>query len=277
MKPISYKSEPSYIPGAVRTLLIIAFLLATAISVSAEEEYINLGNWTEPKLDTLMEKKSNKTGAPEQIAFLSAEFLGTPYKDHTLTGDKNTPEVFTINLAGMDCFTYIDYVEALRVSKNFPEFKDSIQNIRYEDGEVAFKNRNHFFTDWPVNNPTHVKDVTRDIGGDRAAAINKNLNVKKDGSYYLPGIEPKEREIYYLPSDTIDAETMEKLNTGDYVGIYTELPGLDVTHTGIVIKKDGRAYLRHASSRSVNEKVVDEDLLEYIQNKPGLVVFRPIN
>jgi len=66
-----------------------------------------------------------------------------------------------------------------------------------------------------------------------------------------------------------------KLSTGDYVGIYTELPGLDVTHTGIIIKKNGRTYLRHASSRNVNDRVVDEDLLEYMQNKPGLVVFRP--
>ena len=223
MKTISYKTEPSYIPGAVRTLLIIALLLVTAVSVSAEEENINLGSWTEPKLDRMMEQKAQKTDASEQIDFLSAEFLGTPYVHHTLIGDKNTPEVFTINLAGMDCFTYIDYVEALRVSENFPEFKDSLQNIRYEDGEVAFKNRNHFFTDWPVNNPSHVKDVTRDIGGVKAVSVTKNLNVKKDGSFYLPGIETKERVIYYLPAGAIDAETVGKLNTGDYVGIYTAL------------------------------------------------------
>lgn len=260
--------------------LAVPLTLLLACKVSADpkaQENINLGNWTEPKLDKVMNQKAAKSGAADQIYFLSGKFLGTPYKDHTLTGDEETPEVFTINLGGMDCFTYIDYVEALRLSTNYPEFKNNLQNIRYKDGEIAFTSRNHFFSDWPVNNPESVKDVTMEIGGDKAVAVTKNLNVKKDGSYYLPGIEPKEREFYYLPSGVIDSDLVDNLNTGDYVGIYTELPGLDVTHTGIVIKKDGRAYLRHASSRSVNEKVVDEDLLEYIENKPGLVVYRPIN
>lgn len=260
--------------------LAVPLTLLLACKVSADQqtqENINLGNWTEPKLDKVMEQKAAKSVAADQIYFLSGKFLGTPYKDHTLTGDLNTPEVFTINLSGMDCFTYIDYVEALRLSDNYPEFKNNLQNIRYKDGKIAFTKRNHFFSDWPVNNPESVKDVTKDIGGGKAVTTSKNLNVKKDGSYYLPGITPKEREFYYLPSGVIDSDLVDNLNTGDYVGIYTELPGLDVTHTGIVIKKDGRAYLRHASSRSVNEKVVDEDLLEYIENKPGLVVYRPIN
>ena len=175
----------------------------------------------------------------------------------------------------MDCFTYIDYVEALRIADSYPDFKNSLQDIRYEGSRVAFQNRNHFFTDWPVNNPENVKDVTREVGGEKALSVKKNLNVKKDGSYYLPGIAPVEREFYYIP--VIDQSVVARLQTGDYVGIYTELPGLDVTHTGIVIKKEGRAYLRNASSRKANEKVVDEDLLEYMRNKPGLVVFRPVS
>lgn len=256
----------------------LTLLLACKVSADQEtQENIKLGNWTEPKLDEVMEQKAAKNGAADQIYFLSGQFLGTPYKDHTLTGDLNTPEVFTINLGGMDCFTYIDYVEALRLSANYSQFKSNLKNIRYKNGDIAFTSRNHFFSDWPVNNPESVKDVTKEIGGDKAVPTSKNLNVKKDGSYYLPGIAPKEKEFYYLPTGAIDAELVDKLKTGDYVGIYTGLPGLDVTHTGIIIKKDGRAYLRHASSRSVNEKVVDEDLLEYMENKPGLVVYRPVN
>lgn len=261
-------------------ILVLSFLLLTAFHVNADQteaENIDLGNWTESKLDELMQQKSKKPGTQDQIDFLSEQFLGTPYKGHTLTGDIDTPEVFTINLGGMDCFTYIDYVEALRVSGSYPDFKDSLQNIRYRGGDISFLNRNHFFTDWPVNNPQHVKDVTREIGGDKTVSVKKRLNIKKDGGKYLPGIPANEREVYYIPSASIDEDIVGELNTGDYVGIYTELPGLDVTHTGIVIKRNGRAYLRHASSRSVNDRVVDEDLLEYMQNKPGLVVFRPLS
>ena len=260
--------------------LSTAILLLLACKVSADQEAnesINLGNWTESKLDSLMTENSKIPDPSSQIEFLSGRFLGTSYEDHTLTGDVDTPEMFTINLAGMDCFTYIDYVEALRVSDTYPEFKGNLKEVRYRDGKIAFQNRNHFFTDWPVNNPGHVRDVTGEIGGEKTKSAKKNLNVKKDGTVYLPGIAPNEREVYYIPTEAIDAEMVSKLDTGDYVGIYTELPGLDVTHTGIIIKKDGKTYLRHASSRSVNNKVVDEDLLEYMENKPGLVVFRPLN
>ena len=57
--------------------------------------------------------------------------------------------------------------------------------------------------------------------------------------------------------------------------MYTEIDGLDVTHTGIIIKNDDGVFLRHASSKKSNQKVVDEDLQKYIKNVPGIVVYRP--
>jgi len=83
------------------------------------------------------------------------------------------------------------------------------------------------------------------------------------------------RKIYYIPTSEIDDDLLNKLHTGDYVGIYTDIEGLDVTHTGIIIKKDDGVYLRHASSKKKNQKVVDEDFKEYVQNTPGMVIFRP--
>lgn len=268
--------------GSLGLLIILFILPFTFIPYGAgagqdKKENINLGKWTEAGLQDLMERKSKKPRAQEQIDFLSWQFLGTPYKGHTLTGDINTPEVFTINLEGMDCFTYIDYVEAMRISDSYPEFEDNLKDIRYREGIIAFQRRNHFFSDWPLNNAQNVKDVTYALGGQKAVRVTKTLNIKEDGAKYLPGIPSTKREFYYIPSDIIDEKLLSKLKTGDYVGIYTELDGLDVTHTGIIVKKDGRTFLRHASSRKVNDKVVDEELSGYIKNKPGLVVYRPVD
>ncbi|NKB16416.1 MAG: DUF1460 domain-containing protein [Sphingomonadales bacterium] len=191
-------------------------------------------------------------------------------------GDVNTPEVFTIDLGGMDCFTYIDYVEAMSLSGSFPEFKDTLRKIRYRDGVVAFRNRNHFFSDWPINNYELVEDVTSALGGEKTMEVSKNLNLKSDGTYYLPGIPVINRTVHYIPSDALDTSVLSKLMTGDFVGIYTDKEGLDVSHTGIIIKKDGKVFLRHASSKEKNQKVVDEILSEYMKNKPGLVVYRPV-
>jgi hypothetical protein len=118
-------------------------------------------------------------------------------------------------------------------------------------------------------------DVTYRVGSGKAIAVEKDLNLKKDGSTFLPGIPIVQREFYYIPTSAIDDEILAKLHTGDYIGIYTEIDGLDVSHTGIVIIKDDGVYLRHASSKKNNQKVVDENLIEYVQNVPGIVVYRP--
>ncbi len=239
-------------------------------------QIIRLGKWTEAGLNQIMSDSANTESSGEQIDFISEKFLDTPYLASTLTGDINTPEVFTINLEGMDCFTYIDYVEAMKLSRSFPEFESNLKRIRYKDGEIAFQNRNHFFSDWAVYNNGEIVDVTSEIGGEKTKAVSKNLNQKKDGTYYLPGIPVTGRIIYYIPSAYIDKNVMDRMKTGDYVGIYTDIDGLDVSHTGIIIKKGDDVFLRHASSRKGNEKVVDEELSGYIQNKPGLVIYRPV-
>jgi len=90
----------------------------------------------------------------------------------------------------------------------------------------------------------------------------------------LPGIPIVKREIKYIPTERIDGSVLDSLKSGDYIGIYTDKPGLDVSHTGIIIKKDDKTYIRHASSRARNMKVVDEELLSYLSHAPGIVVYR---
>ena len=73
-------------------------------------------------------------------------------------------------------------------------------------------------------------------------------------------------------------QTMHELagfETGDYVGIYSKTEGLDVSHTGIIIKQGSLVYMRHASSVKKHMKVLDEELMEYLKARPGLIVLRP--
>jgi hypothetical protein len=73
----------------------------------------------------------------------------------------------------------------------------------------------------------------------------------------------------------MDDQVMERLHTGDYIGIYSKEDGLDVSHTGIIIREQGAVKLRHASSMKKHRKVVDEDFKEYLKAKPGIIVLRP--
>lgn len=231
------------------------------------------GKWTQEELDWIIRESSKNGDTGGRIDVLSKEFLGTDYREYTLIGDQKTPEVFVVNLGEVDCFTFIDYVEAMRISGSFCEFIRGLQKIRYRAGRISFEDRNHFFTDWRESHEVLVKDVTGEIGKSAAVNVRKILNIKKDGMSWVSGIRPVQREMKYIPSGVVVDQVLAELRTGDYAGIYSEAPGLDVSHVGIIIKDERNLYLRHASSH--HGKVVDEDLKKYIASKPGLMILRP--
>lgn len=236
---------------------------------------LKLGKFTEEKLSFIIEKASRIRDIHQKLGFISSYFLGTPYKSSTLVGDKNSKEILVINLEFVDCSTFIDYIEALRISSSFEEFFMNVRKIRYKSGKVSFKNRNHFFTDWKYSNKELIDDVTSSISDNKKICIKKTLNLKEDGSKILEGISVKKRRIFYIPSNSINQRIIDNLKTGDYIGIYSEKHGLDVSHTGILIKKGNNIFLRHASSQKKFQKVIDSDFIDYIKNKPGIIVYRP--
>lgn len=242
--------------------------------ITTYKELILLGNLTPESLDSILYESSKIHDMGMRIDFLSRHFLETPYQESTLIGDINTPEVFVINLEGVDCFTFLDYIESMRLSSSFQEFKENLKRVRYREGEVSFKNRNHFFTDWSEFNSDFIDDVTEQIGGRGVIHVKKILNEKEDGSLFLQGIQPRERFIHYIPVNALDDLIINTLRTGDYIGIYSTEKGLDVSHVGIFIQERDKIYLRHASSLKKYRKVIDQDFKDYIVEKPGIIVFR---
>lgn len=236
--------------------------------------HINLGRWTETELDTIIRNASLIRDIGPRIVFLSTFFIDLEYRESTLTGDSNTAEVFTINLSGVDCFTLLDYIEAMRLSDSFVDFLKNLQHVRYRDDIVSYENRKHFFTDWSAYGPTSVEDFTGQIGKGCTESVLKILNLKEDGTPLLAGIGTCQRTISYIPSENINSLLIDRLEAGDYAGIYSDRQGLDVSHVGIIIKDRNTIFLRHASSEARYRKVIDQDFQEYISGKPGLIILR---
>src|SRR4030042_4688821 len=184
------------------------------------EETIILGKWTKEELDSQLHESYQIKDIGKRIEFLSSQLIGLDYKESTLIGNINTPEVFVINLEGIDCFTFIDYIEAMRLSRSFSKLKVNLRKVRYKSGKVVFENRNHFFTDWREFNSDFIQEVTKKIGSKKTVKVQKMLNEKENGTYFLIGINPAQREIKYIPSDAIDDSVINKMRIGDYVGIY---------------------------------------------------------
>ncbi len=232
---------------------------------------LNTGKWTEKELDGLLEEATGIADNGERIAFLSGRFLGTEYRESTLRGSADIAEELVVNLAALDCFTFVDYVEAMRSSRSLAEFIERLKRVRYRKGDVAFRQRNHFLADWRQSNSEFVEDVTGRLGEGRAVRVQKVLNEKEGGGSWVPGIAAVGRAIEYIPSP-LSEDVLSRLRTGDYAGVYSNAAGLDVSHAGIVVRDCG-LFFRHASSRLM--KVVDEELQAYFSDTPGMIVLRP--
>jgi hypothetical protein len=247
------------------------------MKVKTENERVDLGRWSKDDLEHIMSKALRFSNPGERIGSISQHLLNTPYLESTLTGNIYEPEIFVVNLGGVDCFTFVDYVEAMRLSGSFDEFKENLKKVRYQAGNVDYRKRNHFFTDWAEFSRANIRDVTREIGGNKTKKAKKILNTKEDGTCFFQGIAPRERKIAYIPADNMNSSVLAAMRTGDYAGIYSELPGLDVSHTGIIIKADNdEIFLRHASSLEKYRKVIDQPLKDYLSDKPGLIVLRAL-
>jgi hypothetical protein len=236
-----------------------------------------LGGTAEPtdgRLAQILAAAASASRPGARIVALSGQFLGAPYAANSLVGGPDTPERLVSGLDAFDCFTLLDTVEALRRSSSSGDYLEQLQQVRYRHGVVAYGERRHFFSDWVADQDSLLVDVTAQVGQGRARQVTKELNRKADGVLWLAGIPVTRRDISYIPAALIDRQLLTALHAGDYVGIYSELAGLDVSHTGLIVKSTERIMLRHASSRRGIEQVVDEDLLSYLLGKPGLVVYR---
>ncbi|QQG27751.1 DUF1460 domain-containing protein [Pectobacterium carotovorum] len=211
----------------------------------------------------------------EIIGQVSSAFLNTPYKAGTLIGSPEEAEALVADFNGVDCFTLADYVEALSQSQDQTSFLKNLVKTRYIDCRVTYLTRRHFFTDWSTKNPHNALDITADISPNYDT-VNKRLNYNPQGGEYVKGLGIIPRAINFIPGNLIDAQVISHLKTGDYVGVYSPLEGLDVSHVGIAIHQDNTLWFRNASSLETNRKVVDSPFLEYMRSKPGMVVLRTL-
>lgn len=255
-------------------LTICTFLLMSCVALGADQNLVNLGHLNKAELAQIIATARRIDAPGNRIVAISRHFLDAPYVADTLIGGPQEAEQLVVNPAGFDCFTLLDVIEALRRASDVSDFPEQMKQVRYRGGKVSYENRRHFFSDWVASNSAMIDDVTSEVGQGRAQVVIKQLNLKSDGTYWLPEISVTRRKISYIPAINIDMEILSALRAGDYIGIYSDHAGLDVSHTGLIIKDEDNIMLRHASSLDQVKRVVDIDLWEYLQDKPGLVIYR---
>jgi hypothetical protein len=212
---------------------------------------------------------------------VSEPFLGTPYVLGNMgegpDGDGRDKDP-RYNVATTDCTTFVEHAMAFALSRDVAEAKRNLDRIRYVKGAVNYGTRRH----WPeaqwvpgLVEEGYLVDATADVAGPRGkvetASVTLDPDLFKASAHAASmALEPAEVprgtfSIRYVPLE--DAAASEaRMEAGQVINIVkAEKEGLlvRISHQGLVVRKDGKVFIRNATS--VGPKaVVDEPLTAFI-------------
>ncbi|HEY9721367.1 MAG TPA: N-acetylmuramoyl-L-alanine amidase-like domain-containing protein [Oscillatoriaceae cyanobacterium] len=276
---------------AVRILLLSSLLafpqVAFALPVPMNPEASIIANLTAAV--------QGHTAMPGLVVEVGRQFLGRPYIAHTLD---QPGEPLTCRLDGFDCVTFVESSVALAraIAGGSPSeaaFHEALTQLRYRDGvRSGYGSRLHYFSDWIADNARRglVEDLTPSLGGVEDTRQIDFMSTHREAYPLLADnaafqlIESAEQSInarprYMIPKDHLEA-VLPMLETGDIVGITTNIAGLDVVHTGLVDRlPDGSVHLLHAPEPGTSVCVSTKPLVEYLQGfkaHTGVMIARPL-
>lgn len=189
----------------------------------------------------------------QRIDRISHALLGSPYRGFTLIGGPKRAEQFVVRDDVFDCVTFCETVLAAARATGATNFENVLRHIRYYEGRVAWRERNHYFSEWSEFNIAN--GVCRPVFLPGGVPVEKALT-------YERGLGPRHASFTAIPRGSLTAHE-DRLQTGDIIGFLSERSGLDYFHTGfIIVDGDGKVWLRHASQS--RGRVLDETLTRFL-------------
>jgi len=189
----------------------------------------------------------------QRIDFISGALRGSRYRDYTLIGGPRRPEIFVVRDDGFDCVTFCETVLAAAMAHDLAEFEASLRTIRYHNGVVAWRERNHYFFEWSQHNIDNK--TCRPIAMDGSVELQKSV-------YWHRELGRRRFSMTVIPRATLLANKAQ-LATGDIIGFVTVRPNLDYFHVGfITFGNGGELLLRHAAQS--RHRVLDESLERFL-------------
>lgn len=240
--------------------------------------------------------------AGDAIAQMGESFVGTPYRAATL--EAPGPEHVVVNLHELDCVTFVETVLALTrfVRQDGvaalgdsmaarARYESYLRDIRYRVGTIAgYASRLHYFSDWLATNGSagHVMLVTQQLGGTpdlrpiNFMSAHASAYPALQDSSTLATITLVEAQLnagpvrYVIPKEAIGS-IVNGIRDGDIIAAASTVAGLDISHTGFALWKDGELHLLHAPLTGSPVEISPLPLAERIQgisSQWGIMVAR---
>lgn len=271
--------------------------LPFATVFKGQERYEKLVEQLKPKV-----KELRALPIGQRTAWFGQVFVGTPYKSYTLEID-NRIEAASVNLTGLDCWTFFETALAFARMMDEPVEKWSPQTLlhyieldRYWGGRCtgSYLSRLHYLEDWLHDNARRglIQDLTRTLGGRVVAnSATEMTNHWKSYRYMannadlrvgIAKLEARLRKdgLTMIPKSRVPA-IEDQLQNGDIIGIISvDGNAFGTSHVGIAIRQGGVLRFMHASSpRNAGKVVIDSRLSDYLNRFPkhaGILVGRPL-
>jgi len=273
---------------------------AAAVDLAALEDK-PLYEFTEAEIGAYINHlQATEPSLRKRIVHLARKNLGQPY-DIYLLGEMpfETYDPQPIYcLSKSDCVVFAEHTYAMALTSDWPAFMKMLQRIRYRDGQMGVATRNHYTeADWDKSNQWLVRDVTRELAGDRGVKFDERIDRAKflNGRYGLTVDIPVEmHHDLYLPCTDVD-HAVGQLQDGDFVNVCRgvvkpgnspaePVPGsVYVGHVGIVTHgPEGTLHMIHSTPPHVREEPLAQYIARSIANvaeydaavKPRLVGFK---
>jgi hypothetical protein len=230
--------------------------------------------------------------------YMLKEFEGVPYGG----GSQGCPQAHTlVNLRQMDCMTFVENFWALAFTRHliagmkekpvdeeiFAIYVQNLNAIRYYEGKnQRNEDRIQYLTSGFIQ--LEKAGVLSMVGKEEGSPMSKKINYVSGNRAKFGGftdwafIQNKENEMSQYSYITFDKNQIQDYaqiaQNGDLVGLVTTVPGLDVSHCGVITLREGKVFMTHASSVR-KQLVLAQDITEYLAKRTtisGIVVFRPV-
>ncbi len=238
------------------TLLFVAQKPGQAQSPSQKPFF----QMTHKQIDSVLKVISKKPWTiTQKMNYYSKRFLGTPYDFYCVgDGPYAIMEPYPlVNFKKTNCMSFCEHVLALSISDYWDTFFDNLQNIRYKDGLIGMRTRNHYtMADWLPQNRWLLHDVTRQVGGAVTKQVTRTISHRTffagKGMKDMVDVEPDTTlTIDYIPLDKL-AGVESKLKVGDVCAIiYGRYDNIFSAHMLMIMEDNGQKVVRESTTRGM--------------------------
>jgi hypothetical protein len=235
-----------------------------------------------------------QTPMNQALVGLARRFRGSAYAAFPL--DRQPTERLLLDLQHFDQVRFVEQLLALVNSRQMStrteavdRFSDHVRQLRYNDGQVAYCRRHHYFSRWAqaAERQGYLVNLTPFLPGVHQRRRALTFMSSHPGTFQ-PMQQSANRDCItilekslvveqaYVPLKGL-APVRPSLRSGDIVALVSQVPGLDISQVGLLEVKGNEISVIHAAAGPGITR--SQDLAPYAEAQPGVIglaFYRPV-